>query len=134
MKSLVVPALALVTTIAAWLAQDPSQPPQPPQTFKSSVDLVPVDVNVVDRNGRPISDLTAQDFSLKVDGKARRVVSAQFIGVTRGVERTPKEPALYSSNPPSSGARLIMLVVDQGNIGSSRGKYAMMPRRDSSIG
>jgi VWFA-related protein len=125
MKSLVVPALALVTTIAAWLAQDPSQPPQPPQTFKSSVDLVPVDVNVVDRNGRPISDLTAQDFSLKVDGKARRVVSAQFIGVTRGVERTPKEPALYSSNPPSSGARLIMLVVDQGNIGSSRGKYAI---------
>src|SRR4051812_40561320 len=108
MKSLVISALSLVATLVAFAAQDPaltSQPAQAPQTFKSSVDLVPVDVNVVDRNGRPMSDLTAQDFSLKVDGKARRVASAQFIAVARGVERTPKEPAAYSANPPSSGAR-----------------------------
>jgi VWFA-related protein len=127
MKSLAVSALILVTTIVAATAQElslPSQQPQP-QTFRSAVDLVPVDVNVIDRSGRPIADLTAQDFSLKVDGKARRIASAQFIGVTRGVERTPKEPENYSSNPPSTGARLIMLVVDQGNIGASRGKYAI---------
>src|SRR4051812_22278168 len=128
MKSLVVSALALVATVVAFAAQDPalpSQPAQPPQTFRSSVDLVPVDVNVIDRSGRPIADLTAQDFSLKVDGKSRRIASAQFIGVTRGVEPTPKEPDGYSSNPPSSGGRLIMMVVDQGNIGASRGKYAI---------
>lgn len=127
MKLLVVPIIALVATAVVW-AQDPAflaQPPQQPQTFRSSVDLVPVDVNVVDRTGRPLSDLTAQDFSLKVDGKPRRVASAQFIGVTRGVENTPKEPEDYSSNPPSSGGRLILLVIDQGNIGTSRGKYAI---------
>ena len=99
--------------------------PQPPQTFKSSVDLVPVDVNVVDGSGRPIADLTAQDFSLKVDGKPRRIATAQFIAVTRGGERAPIEPSDYSSNPASAGARLIMLVIDQGNIGASRGKYAI---------
>src|SRR6185503_7696160 len=98
---------------------------QAPQTFRSSVDLVPVDVNVIDRSGRPIADLKAQDFSLTVDGKARRIASAQFIGVTRGVERAPKASESYSTNPPSTGARLIMLVVDQGNIGASRGKYAI---------
>jgi VWFA-related protein len=97
---------------------------QAPKTFKSSVDLVPVDVNVIDRNGKPIADLTAQDFSLKVDGKARRIASAQFIGVTRNVEQAPINPD-YSSNPNVPGARLIMLVVDQGNIGASRGKYAI---------
>lgn len=107
-----------------------AQPPAPaqqtqPAPFKSSVDLVPVDVNVVDRTGRPIADLTAQDFSLKVDGKPRRIASAQFITVTREVERAPVEPADYSSNPATDGARLIMLVVDQGNIGASRGKYAI---------
>ena len=125
MKSLAVSALISVTTMVAAAGQEPSLPSQAPQTFRSSVDLVPVDVNVIDRSGRPIADLKAQDFSLKVDGKARRIASAQFIGVTRGVERAPKASESYSSNPPSTGARLIMLVVDQGNIGASRGKYAI---------
>ena len=125
MKSLV--AVLIAVTTIGLAAQDPSlpsQPTQPPQTFKSSVDLVPVDVNVIDRNGRPIADLTAQDFSLKVDGRPRRIASAQFIAVTRNVEREPINPD-YSSNPKIAGARLIMLVVDQGNIGASRGKYAI---------
>ena len=126
MKRIGVSVFALFATVVTC-AQERSvtPPPQQPQTFRSSVDLVPVDVNVIDRTGRPIADLTAQDFSLKVDGKSRRIASAQFIGVTRGVERAPKEPENYSSNPPSTGARLIMLVVDQGNIGASRGKYAI---------
>jgi len=125
MKSLLALALAVtVATVVVW-AQEPSAPAQPPQTFRSSIDLVPVDVNVLDSSGRPIADLTAQDFSLKVDGKPRRIASAQFITMTRGGERTPVEPKDYSSNPASAGARLIMLVVDQGNIGASRGKYAI---------
>jgi VWFA-related protein len=121
---LLIAALMTLTTIGL-AAQDPSQPAQPPQTFKSSVDLVPVDVNVIDGSGRPIADLTAQDFSLKVDGKPRRIATAQFIAVTRGGERAPVEPRDYSSNPASAGARLIMLAIDQGNIGASRGKYAI---------
>jgi len=115
--------LALGVAVAATLvrAQEPSTPTPPAQTFRSAVDLVPVDVNVIDDSGRPIADLTTQDFSLKVDGKPRRIASAQFIAVTRGGERAPVEPKDYSSNPASEGARLIMLVIDQGNIGASRG-------------
>jgi VWFA-related protein len=115
--------VAIVDVSAAGQAATPAQPQQP-KTFKSSVDLVPVDVNVVDRNGRPVSDLTAQDFALKVDGKSRRIASAQFIAVTRDAERTPI-PADYSSNASGTGARLIMIAVDQGNIGTARGRYAI---------
>ena len=115
--------LALVPLSAA--GQDPARPPDPqPKPFRSSVDLVPVDVNVVDRTGRPVADLTPQDFALKVDGKPRRIATAQFIAVTREGERTSIVKD-YSANPASAGARLIMLVVDQGNIGMSRGKYAI---------
>lgn len=123
---LLLTGLALAATVGLS-AQDkpaPAQATPPPQTFKSSVDLVPVDVNVIDRNGRPIADLAANDFSLKVDGKARRIASAQFIAVTRNAEQAPINPD-YSSNPKTAGARLIMMVVDQGNIGASRGKYAI---------
>ena len=125
MRSLLALALGTAIATAALRAQEPAAPAQPPQTFRSSVDLVPVDVNVIDGSGRPIADLTAQDFSLKVDGKPRRIASAQFIAVTRTGERAPIEPKDYSSNPASEGARLIMLVIDQGNIGASRGKYAI---------
>ena len=64
-----------------------AQEQQPPRTtFKSNVDLVPVDVNVVDKNGRPVTDLTAGDFTLAVDGKPRRIASAQFISVDRAID------------------------------------------------
>jgi VWFA-related protein len=113
-------ALALVSvTLLGGASQE-----QPPRTFRSSVDLVPVDVNVVDSTGRPVADLTAEDFALTVDGKPRRIVSAQFITVARNTD-APEPPTTYSSNAAAPGGRLILLVIDQGNIGSGRGKYAV---------
>ena len=83
-------ALALAVrraSTADGLAAQQAQEPQPPRTtFKSNVDLVPVDVNVVDRDGRPVADLRVEDFTLAVDGKPRRIVSAQFITATSGAK------------------------------------------------
>ena len=112
---------------AAVLAQTPPPPPPPQQpgaTFKSSVDLVPVDVNVVDNTGRPIENLTAADFALSVDGKPRRIASAQFISLARNVEPAPAVKH-YSSNAQAAGGRLIMIVIDQGNIQAGGGKGAI---------
>jgi VWFA-related protein len=123
-------AFSLVALLDGSVAGQGAAPAPDQQTkpFRSSVDLVPVDVNVVDRTGRPIADLTARDFALKVDGKPRRIATAEFIAVTRDSDRSPVNRD-YSSNPASPGARLIMLVVDQGNIGMSRGKYAIESAR-----
>src|SRR5258705_5891246 len=113
-------ALSAVEGVAA------SQDPQAPRTtFKSTVDLVPVDVNVVDKTGRPVSDLAAGDFTLTVDGKPRRIVSAQFISVQRAIETAPPKPMEYTSNTGAAGGRLVMLVIDAGNIGAGRGKAAI---------
>jgi hypothetical protein len=76
-------ALAVLSAVEGLAAQD--QPPPKP-TFKSAVDLVPVDVNVIDKSGRPVRDLAADDFTLTVDGKLRHIASAQFISVDRAVE------------------------------------------------
>ena len=73
-----------VLSAVAGLAAQAQQPPKP--TFKSAVDLVPVDVTVIDKSGRPVPDLAAGDFTLAVDGKPRRIASAQFISVDRAVE------------------------------------------------
>ncbi len=55
--AVVILALAIGSGAAA---QDPPRDQQPRTTFRSSVDLVPVDVNVVDKDGRPVADLGAR--------------------------------------------------------------------------
>ena len=112
-------AAALLLALAA------SQEPQPPRsTFRSTVDLVPVDVSVVDKNGRPVSDLTAADFTLAVDGKPRRIASAQFISIESAIESAPP-PREFTTNAGAATGRLIMLVIDSENIGTGRGKPAI---------
>jgi VWFA-related protein len=112
-------AALLVVTLAAAQEQQP-----PRTTFKSSVDLVPVDVSVVDRNGRPVSDLGSADFTLTVDGKPRRIASAQFIAAERTTQEAPPKPLEYTSNADATAGRLIMIVVDANNIGAGRGRAA----------
>jgi len=125
MKGLAACAAVLLLAVGAS-AQEQQPPQQPPRTtFKSTVDLVPVDVNVLDKSGRPVSDLTSTDFSLTVDGQPRRIASAQFISVERAIESAPPKNYEYTSNAGSSAGRLVMIVIDAGNIGAGRGKPAI---------
>src|SRR5687768_4077349 len=97
-------------------------PPQKPQAvFRSGVDRVAVDVIVVDKDGRPVSDLTPADFSLEVDGKRRQIASAEFISLNRLVDPGPPA-AHYATNTQGRGGRLIMLVIDQNNIKAGTGR------------
>jgi VWFA-related protein len=72
-------------------AREPGQsgaaPPRP--TFRAGVDLIPVDVQVVDRLGQPVSGLGAAQFQVTINGRERRVVSADFIRY----ERDPGAPS-----------------------------------------
>jgi VWFA-related protein len=116
-------ALPVLSAVEGLAAQD-QQPPR--ATFKSNVDLVPVDVNVIDKSGRPVRDLAAGDFTLTVDGKPRRIASAQFISVDRAVDSAPPStPMEYNSNTGAQGGRLVMIAVDSNNIGVGRGKAAI---------
>lgn len=74
----VLPAMVSVA-VALVAARAPAVRAQQPPTFRSSVDLVAVDVQVVDRTGRPIANLKPGDFQVEIGGRKRRVVSADFI-------------------------------------------------------
>jgi VWFA-related protein len=119
MKTLVV-ATFLAGLLLAW--PDALQSQQP--TFKSAVDVVAVDVSVVDRSGRPVADLTERSFTLTVDGKPRRIASAQYISTARPVDQVPVAPTHASVNDGASGGRLIAIAIDQGNIAAGAGKLA----------
>ncbi|HET7694719.1 MAG TPA: VWA domain-containing protein [Vicinamibacterales bacterium] len=111
-------ALACAASLSAQ--QTPPQLPRP--TFSASVDIVSVDVNVIDRNGRPVRDLAAADFTLTVDGRPRKIASAQFVPVTAPDKAAAPPPAHYTSNLSAANGRLIVIVVDRGSIAPLRSK------------
>ncbi len=109
----------------AQAQQPPPTQPQPPPTFRSSVDLVAVDVNVIG-DGKAISGLRAEDFALTVDGSPRRLSSVEYVA-TMGSGKPAASPPVsptFSTNA-VAGGRLILFVVDQGSIGPGRGRAAM---------
>jgi len=92
------------------------QPPAKP-SFQSSVDVTPLDVTVVDDRGRPIPNLTPGDFTVRIDGAARRVVTAEWVPlIGEPGAATPAPPDGYSTNESATGGRLIVIAVDQPNI------------------
>ncbi len=83
---------------AAWLsAQTASGAAQAPAaqtpTFRTRIDSVSVDVTVTDRQGRPVTDLTAADFEIREAGKPQTVDTFKLIQVDTNVPEpeTPRQ-------------------------------------------
>jgi VWFA-related protein len=123
------PVAALLTLALPVLAARGAQPARDQQApvFRTGVELVAVDVSVVDRDGRPVRDLVAEDFTVLVDGQPRRLVSSVFVPLgsaarPRGVAAAPRH---YSTNAGAVGGRLIVIVVDRGNIRRGEGRQLL---------
>lgn len=123
-------ALALATILI--LASVPRAQDAQTPSFRAGVETLPLDVTVVDDKGQPIRDLLAEDFTVRVDGRARRVASTQWVASGTAARRSdaPVVPDGFVSNESSSGGRLIVLVVDQPNIPFGE----MRPLRDAIAG
>ncbi|MEO8484059.1 MAG: VWA domain-containing protein [Acidobacteriota bacterium] len=108
------PAALTLGVLAASLALSAAAGQQP--TFRSSVDLVAVDVQVVDADGNPVAQIDPADFHVTISGKRRRVVSAQFV---RDAAGTPSPLALASKESPlpevRGSGRTMILAVDTGS-------------------
>lgn len=149
LSRLAAPVLALLLALllaAGPHAQDRPQaaaqqfPPQPqqtqqPETFRSGIEMVAIDVTVVDRTGTPVEGLTPADFTVTVDGKPRRVVTAQFISHHGNVGAAALAPppagapadALPNAVPPAPPARTgrdVMIVIDEDSLDTGDGQVA----------
>jgi VWFA-related protein len=113
------PRAALVIVLIATAVGVPSaqQQAQPP-VFRSGVERLPVEVTVVNGQSEAVRDLIASDFTVRLDGRPRRVLSAQWIPAATDAKSAaaPALPDGYVSNEQSAGGRLIILAIDQPNI------------------
>ncbi|MFA5910508.1 MAG: VWA domain-containing protein [Vicinamibacterales bacterium] len=117
-------ATALVTGILLAAVITPLSGQQP--TFRSGVDLVTVDATVLSGDGHPIDSLGPDDFQIKVDGRPRRVVSAQFVSQAARSTR-PSRPAAahFTSNEDADAGRVVIVAVDQAHIRRLEGRPAL---------
>lgn len=81
-------------------------------TFSAGAVLVPVDVRVIDRNGRSVKDLKEQDFTILEDGIPQRI--AHFAVHEASSGGAPSQAPLvtadpFESNPTQQRAFLIVL-------------------------
>ena len=121
-RALAAVAAVWMVTIAAGAQQQP-QPALPRPTFDTKAELVLIDVNVIDRDARPVPTLTVDDFELQVNGQPRQIDSLQFVSTapSNQTPATARESA-FSSNEMATTGRLLLFVVDESNLrtGSSR--------------
>lgn len=107
-------AIALVAAGTSLAAQQTS--------FRSSAELVSIDVLATDPQGVPVGDLTAKDFTLKVDGKVRALQSVQLVRLADAnrpatTTRTSLAsiPSPFATNTDPRG-RAFIFAVDQDQI------------------
>ena len=107
-------AVALVVVSLAGHAQEPM--------FRAGVDLVTVDAIVVDKDGRPVTGLTADDFILTVDGKPRAIDAFELVAVRTTDAPVDRRLPDVSSNDVAEPGRLIFLVIDRNNMRLGEGR------------
>lgn len=134
MRPLALALLALAAAVQPLQAQDPGRKPQDAQpVFRSGVDLVSIDVTALDGNGRQVTDLAVQDFQVEIDGNKRQVSTVEYIKSVdpARIVGAPAKVALPDETFSSSNAkgaprgRLIMLLIDQGNIRTGAARSSM---------
>jgi len=110
--------LALTALAATVTAQTP--PPQQRPTFRTTTDLVEVDVVAVDQDGQPVFALKQEDFTLFDRGKPQTIATFQEVTHQHDVDVAPLDAAPgprppkvdVASNRTAQSDRLVVIVVD----------------------
>ena len=122
-------AIGMAASLAGVSSPQTSPAASPQQTtFRTTVDLVAVDVQIVTRDGTPVPGLSADSFQVTIGGKRRRVVSADFIRASRefdpGGPGAPLPDYVDGTRPGQGRIFVIAVDVTSFSIGASRGVVA----------
>jgi len=127
-----VATLALTTLGVAEVRVARRQQP----TFRTGVEVVAIDVNVVDSQAKPVEGLKPEDFTVTVDHKPRTIVSAQYINhgarLVQTGGKTGSGAAMLdalSAPRPAQAGRNVMIVIDTDSLEVGAGQMAVREAR-----
>ena len=103
--------LCVLLLLAASHASGQQSPTTP--RFRSGAEVIAIDVTVVEPNGSPVADLTAEDFTVTVEGQRRAIQSVQFL---RSETSTRVARPDESTNTDAASGRLLLIVTDDATL------------------
>jgi VWFA-related protein len=126
------PAVLFLCTLATAQAQesDATQDPADAKIFRVDVNLVQVDAVVTDKEGRPVTDLTAEDFIILQDGKPQEITNFSLVRMTPPIAKKPPTnldetaPLPPIRLTPGQVRRVVALVVDDLGLSFSNTVYS----------
>jgi VWFA-related protein len=108
-------SIALVIACAAMSLDTAAYTQQVP-TFRSGVEIITLEVTVVDKDGKPVKGLKADDFVVTLEGDKRPVRTVDYLEFGGGTELGPEPARRQTSNTErvetGPGKRLLMLLID----------------------
>ncbi len=128
--SIVLSAAPLPVAARPGQAQDTAQ--KPPTTFRSSLDLIAVDVQVIDREGTPVTGLGPDKFEVTINGRRRRVISADLVESHSATTLSPAERAAAAAGPTVVPmlARVVVIAIDCLSFDASASRHILATARD----
>jgi VWFA-related protein len=106
-------AFAVLSATASLSSQ------QAPPVFRAGVDLIELDVSAIDKDRRPVLDLTAADFTVTVDGQPRPIVAFKAVDLTppeiAPAARWVRETAPDVSTNSAPAGRVVVILMDDGS-------------------
>src|SRR5262245_11216144 len=98
--------VTMTMVLAALAATSVADTPRQPPVYSAEVSLVLLPVFVVDREGRAVRGLRAEDFELSADGKRAEVVSFRYVDTTQDEDQDDIRQA-------SAARRRFLLLFDE---------------------
>ncbi len=139
LPSRIVCALALAASCLATGVRGQQPPP-----FKAQVEVTPLDVVVLDEEGKPVPELSPDDFTVTIDGRPRKVVTSRFLSSAaaapaatdgrKGWDLDTAFDSVYVGNDRDPGveaspARTVVIAIDQSGFGTAAGRTAATAAR-----
>lgn len=118
-------AIAAAVLAGAQTQQPPPAPQQARPTFKARADYIEVDATVTDRSGRPVSDLTKDEFTILEGGVPRPVTAMSYVDVPVDIRAKHDTSAAREVTPDAAtndrlDGRVFMIALDDREISQSR--------------
>jgi len=94
LASLLIVLLLVLSSVSTW-AQTPVQHPKPggEDVVKITTSLIQVDATVLDKKGKPVKGLTADDFEIYENGKKQAITNFSFVELGSEKEKTTEQIA-----------------------------------------
>ena len=115
-----IPRFGLVVGVLSLQAAAAAAPPSRPEpgstsqqsapTVRVAVDVIPIDVQVLDRQGKPITGLEASKFTVSINGRRHRVLSADLIQ-TLATANATTPPAVDAGTSRAAASRVSRRVI-----------------------